>query len=176
MTDAPDLPRTVTAGDSKEAVADPAALENADGAGPLGRAVDWVLVLWITALAGWAALLGVVYLPLYLGTIPLPISAAIGVAAMWWGPRACYRLTGSLPSAFLPAAAWFGVSVWLVLTRNAILGGVPFAVATGQWRVMVLLGLGSLAAAASIGLVWGDRLKTRLASERAGPGDGDSPG
>jgi len=53
---------------------------------------------------------------------------------------------------------------------------VPFAVATGQWRVMVLLGLGSLAAAASIGLVWGDRLKTGLASERAGPGDGDSPG
>ena len=30
-------------------------------------------------------------------------------------PRACYRLTGSLVAALLPVAAWFGVSVWLVL-------------------------------------------------------------
>ena len=171
MTDAPNAPRTVT-----QHTSDPAVPDTAGGAQQLGRAVDWLLVLWITALAGWAALLGVVYLPLYIGTIPLPISAAIGVAAMWWGPRACYRLTDSLSAAFLPAAAWFGVSVWLVLSRNAILGGVPFAVATGQWRVMVLLGLGSLAAAASIGLLWGDRLRTRLAGERAGPGDADSPG
>jgi len=176
MTDARDLPLTVTAGDLTGDAADPAVTRSGGGSRLPGRAVDWLLVLWITALAGWAALLGVVYLPLYIGTIPLPISAAIGVAAMWWGPRACYRLTGSLLAAFLPAAAWFGVSVWLVLTRNAILGGVPFTVATGQWRVMVLLGLGSLAAAASIGLAWGDRLKTRLASERAGPGAPDSPG
>jgi hypothetical protein len=176
MTDARDLPRTVTALDSRGDAADPSGPESAAGAGQLERAVDWLLVLWISALAGWAALLGIVYLPLHIGTIPLPISAAIGVAAMWWGPRACYRLTGSLLAAFTPAAAWFGVSVWLVLTRNTILGGVPFAVATGQWRVMVLLGFGSLAAAASIGLVWGDRLKTRLESERAGPGDADPPG
>lgn len=174
MTDARDLPLTATGADSGSA--DAAGSESARGAASAGRVVDWLLVLWITALAGWAALLGVVYLPLYIGTIPLPISAAIGVAAMWWGPRACYRLTGSLLAAFLPAAAWFGVSVWLALARNDILGGVPFTVGTGQWRVMVLLGLGSLAAAASIGLVWGDRLRARLASERAGPGDPRSPG
>lgn len=176
MTDAPDLPRTVTAADSQGAPGDPVVIGSTGGSGRPVGAADWLLVLWVTALAGWAALLGVVYLPLYIGTIPLPISAAIGMAAMWWGPRACYRLTGSLLAAFLPAVAWFGVSVWLVLTRNAILGGVPFSVATGQWRVMVLLGLGSLAAAASIGLVWGDRLRTRLASERADPGVPDSLG
>ncbi|MEP6563086.1 MAG: hypothetical protein ABJD68_18645, partial [Nakamurella sp.] len=33
----------------------------------------------------------------------------------------------------------------------------------GQWRVMVLLGLGALAAAATIGLLWGDRLRDRIA-------------
>jgi len=174
VTDAQDVPRTVA--NAAAELADPAVPVSVGGVAPTGRAFDWLLVLWVTALAGWAALLGVVYLPLYIGTIPLPISAAIGVVAMWWSPRACYRLTGSLLAAFAPAAAWFGVSVWLVLARNAILGGVPFSVATGQWRVMVLLGLGSLAAAASIGLVWGDRLRTRLASERAGPGVPDSPG
>jgi len=171
MTGAPDGPGTVA-----QDTAELAAPESAPGAGRVGRPVDWLLVLWITALSGWAALLGVVYLPLYIGTVALPISAAFGVAAMWWGPRTCYRLTDSLVAAVLPAAAWFCVSVWLVLTRNAILGGVPFAVGTGQWRVMVLLGLGSLTAAASIGVLWGDRLQTRLASERAGPGDAGSPG
>ena len=35
---------------------------------------------------------------------------------------------------------------------------------------MVLLGLGSLAAAATVGLIWGDRLRDRIAAERpAGP-------
>ena len=171
MTDAPEVPRNVT-----QDAADLAGQQPAAGTDRVGRPVDWLLVLWISALAGWAALLGVVYLPLYVGTVALPISAVFGVAAMWWGPRTCYRLTDSLVAAFLPAAAWFCVSVWLVLTRNAILGGVPFAVGTGQWRVMVLLGLGSLTAAASIGLLWGDRLQTRLATERAGPGAADSPG
>ena len=171
MTDAPEVPRNVT-----QDAADLAGQRPAAGTDRVGRPVDWLLVVWISALAGWAALLGVVYLPLYVGTVALPISAVFGVAAMWWGPRTCYRLTDSLVAAFLPAAAWFCVSVWLVLTRNAILGGVPFAVGTGQWRVMVLLGLGSLTAAASIVLLWGDRLQTRLATERAGPGAADSPG
>jgi hypothetical protein len=36
-----------------------------------------------------------------------------------------------------------------------------------QWRVMVLLGLGSLAAAATVGLIWGDRLRERIAAERS---------
>ncbi len=172
MTDAPDLPRTVT--DTSSAASSAAAPANA--ATELGRPVDWLLVVWITALGAWAALLGVIYLPLYLGTVPLPISAAIGVAAMWWGPRTCYRLTHSMVAAFLPAAAWFAVSVWLVITRNAIMVGVPLTVVVGQWRVMLLLGLGSLAAAASIGLVWGDRLKSKLATDRAGPADPDLPG
>ena len=44
---------------------------------------------------------------------------------------------------------------------------LPLTVIDGQWRVMVLLGLGSLAAAATLGLIWGDRLRDRLAAERA---------
>jgi len=137
---------------------------------PAGRPADWLLVLWLSALSGWAALLGIAYLPLYLGSIPLPISAAIGAAIMWWAPRTCYRLTGSMPAAVLPAAVWFTVSVWLVLARNPIMTGVPLTVVAGQWRVMVLLGLGSLAAAASVGMVWGDRLRDKLATQRRSGG------
>jgi hypothetical protein len=141
-----------------------------------GAPVDWLLVAWITLLAAGTAVIGMAFLPLYIGSIPLPISALLGVAAMILAPRACYRLTGSLIAALLPVAAWFAVSVWLVLARNSLIGatdtagalvGLPVSVSTGQWRVMVLLGLGSLAAAATVGLIWGDRLRDRLAAERA---------
>ena len=112
-------------------------------------------------------MLGLAFLPMHIGAVPFPISALLGVGAMILAPRACYRLTGSVLAALLPVAAWFGVSVWLVLSRNTIMPGLPLTVIAGQWRVMVLLGLGSLAAAATLGLIWGDRLRDRLAAERA---------
>jgi hypothetical protein len=81
-------------------------------------------------------------------------------------PRACYALTGSMLAVAAPVVSWFGVSVWLVLSRNALIN-LPVTVYQGQWRVMVLLGLGSLAAAATVGLIWGDRLRERIAAERS---------
>lgn len=141
-----------------------------------GAVVDWLIVALITLLTAWTAVLGMAFLPLHIGSIPFPISALLGVAAMILAPRACYRLTGSLIAALLPVAAWFGVSVWLVLARNSLIGGtdgagvligLPITVTDGQWRVMVLLGLGSLAAAATVGLIWGDRLRDRLTAQRA---------
>lgn len=132
-----------------------------------GAVADWLIVGLITLLTAWTAVLGMAFLPLHIGSIPFPISALLGVAAMVLAPRACYRLTGSLIAALLPVAAWFAVSVWLVLARNSLLGGLPVTVINGQWRVMVLLGLGSLAAAATVGLIWGDRLRDRLTAQRA---------
>ncbi len=151
-------------------LADPVT-DGAGGAPPAGPApgapLDWLVVALITVLTAWAAVIGMAYLPLYIGSIPFPISALVGVAAMILAPRACYRLTGSMIAALLPVVAWFGVSVYLVLARNSLMGGLPVTVVNGQWRVMVLLGLGSLAAAATVGLIWGDRLRDRLAAERA---------
>ena len=131
-----------------------------------GELVDWILVALITLLTAWTAVLGIAFLPFYLGPVPLPVSALLGVGAMILGPRACYRLTGSMPAAVAPVVSWFGVSVALVLSRNALIN-LPVTVYQGQWRVMLLLGLGSLAAAATVGLIWGDRLRERIAAERS---------
>lgn len=130
-------------------------------------AIDWVLVAAITLLSAWAAVIGLAFLPLYVGSVPLPISSLLGVAAMILAPRTCYRLTGSMLAALLPVIAWFGVSVWVVLSYNRLLPTVPLTVIAGQWRVMVMLGLGALAAAATVGLIWGDRLKDRVAAEHS---------
>jgi hypothetical protein len=130
-----------------------------------GELVDWVLVALVTLLTAWTAVVGIAFLPLYLGPVPFPISALLGVGAMILAPRACYGLTGSMLAAAAPVVSWFGVSVWIVLSRNALIN-LPLTVYQGQWRVMVLLGLGSLAAAATVGLIWGDRLRDRIAAER----------
>ena len=124
-------------------------------------------MLLICLLAAWAAVLGVAFLPLHIGVVPLPISALLGVLAMIMAPRACYRLTGSLFAALLPVLAWFGVCVVLVLKTNRMMPQVPLTVVEGQWRVMLLLGFGALAAAATVGLIWGDRLRTRIAAEQS---------
>ena len=139
-------------------------------------AVDWLLVGLISLLAGFVALLGLAFLPLYVGSVPVPVSALLGVAAMILAPRACYRLTGSLAAAAAPVVVWFAVSVWIVLSYNALLPKVPLTVVQGQWRVMVLLGFGSLAAAATVGLIWGERLKLRIAADRQTLQEGAPPG
>ncbi len=167
----PDIPgkgadNAVVANDAVPSGVDGGSATPPDSPAP-GAVVDWLIVGLITLLTAWTAVLGMAFLPLHIGSIPFPISSLLGVAAMVLAPRACYRLTGSLIAALLPVAAWFAVSVWLVLARNSLLGGLPVTVINGQWRVMVLLGLGSLAAAATVGLIWGDRLRDRLTAQRA---------
>ncbi len=132
-----------------------------------GAAADWVLVALITLLVAWTALLGVAFLPWHIGPVPLPISALLGVGAMILAPRACYRLTGTFVAATLPVAAWFVVSVWLVTMRNPMMLGQALSVVQGQWRVMLLLGLGSLAAAATLTLLWAERTRARYADPPA---------
>ena len=127
-------------------------------------AIDWLLVAFVTLLSAFAALVGVAYLPWHVGPVPMPISALLGVGAMILAPRAAYRLTGSMLAAVLPVVAWFGTTVWLVLHRNPMMLSQALSVVNGQWRVMVLLGLGSLAAAATLTLVWAERSQARYAA------------
>jgi hypothetical protein len=144
--------------------------------------VDWLLVAFVTVLSAFTALIGVAYLPWYLGAVPMPVSALLGVGAMILAPRACYRLTGSMLAAAAPVAAWFGVTVWLVLQRNPMMLSQALSVVQGQWRVMVLLGLGSLAAAATLTLLWAERTQARYARvdatagmDRPGSAEADEP-
>ncbi len=138
---------------------------------PVGGVVDWLLVAFVTLLSVWTALVGVAYLPWHIGVVPMPVSALLGVGAMILAPRACYRLTGSFIAAVLPVAGWFVATVWLVLLRNPMMPTQAVSVVQGQWRVMVLLGLGSLAAAATLTLLWAERTRERYAADGRGESD-----
>lgn len=146
----------------------------AAGSGPApgggGAVVDWLLVAFVTVVSALAALVAVAYLPWHIGVVPMPVSALLGVAAMVLAPRACYRLTGSMTAAVVPVLVWFGVTVWLVLSRNPMMRTQALSVVQGQWRVMVLLGLGSLAAAATLTLLWAERSQARYARADAEAG------
>ena len=139
----------------------PPSPSDAAAAGPIA---DWALVIWLTLLGAATGLVGMAFLPLYVGPVPLPISALLGPIVLWWAPRAAYRLTGSMIAAVLPAAAWLITAAWLSIGRNGIVPGQPYSVHLGQWRVMVLLGLGVLAGAAALSLVWGEHVRTQLAA------------
>jgi hypothetical protein len=141
--------------------------------------VDWLLVAFVTLLCALTALVGVAFLPWHIGAVPMPVSALLGIGAMILAPRACFRLTGSLLAAALPVVTWFVVTVWLVLLRNPMMLSQAVSVVNGQWRVMVLLGLGSLAAAATLTLLWAERTQAHYAGtdgDRAAEGaEADEP-
>jgi hypothetical protein len=150
-------------------------LGSAQHRAPRGSVVDWVLVAFLTLLSGWTALVAVAFLPWHIGAVPMPVSAFLGVGTMILAPRACYGLTGSFAAAVLPVASWFIASVWLVLLRNPLMHSQAVTVAQGQWRVMLLLGLGALAAAATLTLLWADRAEARYAAAQTPIDDGVEP-
>lgn len=135
---------------------------------------DWALVLWIVVLSAATAVVGTAFLPLYVGAVPLPVSALLAPPVLWWAAQAAYRLTCSMSAAVLPAAVWLITAGWLSIARNGIVPGQPYAVHDGQWRVMLLLGIGAVSAAAALSLIWAERVRRQIAADR--PGDRTSSG
>ena len=114
---------------------------------------DWLLVALLCALSGVIALFGVFFVPLYLGAVPMPVVIIPVGVALAVLPRTAYRLAPRMAAAAGPPVAWLVVTVWLNLRDNALYRGAP--VAWQGWQFVLLLGVGSLAAAASVGLLWG---------------------
>jgi hypothetical protein len=112
--------------------------------------LDWILVGWLTLLVMVSTVFTVFFLPLYVGTVPLPGSALAGGLIVFVGIRLCYRLTGSMTAALAPAVGWLVVAAYLSFSRTL---GYPLVI--GDWRSTLLLGGGALAAAMGVSLCWG---------------------
>ncbi|MET3806762.1 hypothetical protein ABIB25_003782 [Nakamurella sp. UYEF19] len=128
---------------------------------------DWVLVGALTLLAGVIGVFGIFFLPLYNGSFPLPVVVLAVGLALAVIPRVGYRLTGRMVASILPVVLWFLVTFGLSLTNNSLYRGA--ALAWRGWQFGLLLGVGGLAAAASIGLLWGDHVRVEMAA-RSGAG------
>jgi hypothetical protein len=130
--------------------------------------IDGALVVGCCLVGGYAAVLGFFFLPSYAGAVPLPLSALLPAALAWLLPRICFRLTGSLLAAAAPALVTFAVLLVLLVLPRSANAGMALQVGLAQWRVFVLLGAVALAGAASLGLLWGDKLAAQVRRERAG--------
>ena len=143
--------------------------------GPIGPQgwVDWLIVAWFMLIGAFAGVVAFFFLPMWIGSFPFPAGIVVAVAATALLPWPCYRLTGSLLAAAAPVLAWFMSTVVLLLVSNPLYPVPPRVILPGyEWRLYLLLGLGALAGAASLGLIWGDRLRREIAGRRPA----DQPG
>lgn len=114
------------------------------------RRLDRVIVGWLTLLVLVSTLFAVLFLPLYVGVVPVPVSALVGAGVVYVAIRLSYRLTGSMRAALAPALGWLVAAGYLSFSRTL---GYPLVI--GDWRATLLLGVGALAAAVGVGLCWG---------------------
>ena len=138
---------------------------------------DWLIVAWFALIAAFAGVIGFFLLPMWIGSVPFPVGIVVAAAATALLPWPCYRLTGSLLAAAAPVVAWFVATVALLLVPNSVYRGAPPRIILPgyEWRLYLLLGLGTLAGAASLGLIWGDHLRRSLAAQRAVSAEASSP-
>jgi hypothetical protein len=125
--------------------------------------LDRVIVAWLTLLVLISTVFAVLFLPMYIGTVPLPVSALAGAVVVYAGIRLSYRLTGSMLAAFAPALGWLVAAVYLSFSRTL---GYPLVI--GDWRATLLLGVGALGAAMGVGLSWGTHQLALVAASRSG--------
>jgi hypothetical protein len=133
-------------------------------------AVDWLLVIGCCLLGGYAAVLAFFFLPLYAGSVPVPVSALLLAGLIWLLPATCFRLTGSLLAAAAPAISVFVVLLVLLAWPRSLNAGAPLQVYLAQWRLFLLLGAVALAGAARLGLLWGDVVAARVRAEQTAAG------
>lgn len=112
-------------------------------------AADVLLVMWLTVLATAGAVVAVAYLPWYLGTVPIPLAALLGAVILFLTVQQAYRVTRSIGAAALPAVGWLLASVTLTTYRT-----LGYGLVIGDWRSLLLVGLGSLAGAAALASCW----------------------
>ncbi len=127
--------------------------------------LNWVVVSWLTLLVALTTMFAVFFLPLYVGSVPLPISVAPAALVVFTAIRLSYRLTGSMRAAFAPAVAWLVTAMYLSFSRT-----FNYALVIGDWRATLLLGIGAVAAASGVALCWGMHQLSAI----EGAGDGRS--
>ena len=126
--------------------------------------LDWILVALLTVLMAVIAVFGVFYLPIYIGAVPVPVSVLPLALALVLIPRVAYRLTHRMWAAMAPVLAWLVVSIGLYVTTNSLYLSVP--VTWRGWQFLLLMGVGALSAAASVGLLWGDHMRAEYDARR----------
>lgn len=114
---------------------------SADEAEPLPAALGWFGVVAVALCGAAAALLEVLLVPLYAGSVVAPVAVVLALASNLVLPRMARRIVSTTLAAVLPFLAWLAVIVFFgVLTRpegDVILPGGSGALTYVGYGVML---------------------------------------
>jgi hypothetical protein len=116
------------------------------------RLADLALVVLLTFLTVLVAGFAIFFLPMWAGTVALPVSSLVGAVVVFVNVRLCFRLRNSMAAALAPALAWFLTT--LTLATSTTLG---YPLMRQDWRFLLLFGIGTLAASTAVATSWGHR-------------------
>ncbi len=127
------------------------------------RVPESLLVALLSALMAVVAVFAVLFLPAYVGTVPVPVSAVLAAATCYATVRLCFTLTGSVLAAAAPAAVWLLVTI--VLGTSSTLG---YPLVIGDWRALLLFGLGAVAGSLALAKCWATSLASTASTASTG--------
>jgi hypothetical protein len=133
---------------------------------PLGWSLAAVLV------SAWLAVVEVLWLPLRVGGVPVPVSVLGAVVGNLLLTASARRLSGSRAVAVLPAVVWLAVAVGGAVRRPE--GDLLITGGDGATQVVNLafLLLGVVSAAFGVGRVLGEPRRPAVSPAGAGSGSG----
>ncbi|MCF6745167.1 hypothetical protein E9529_12955 [Blastococcus sp. KM273128] len=121
--------------------------------------------------AGWLAVVEVLWLPLRVGGVLVPVSVVAAVAGNLLLVSAALRLSGSKVVAALPAVTWLAVAVAAMVQRPEgdllLVSGGPLGLVSTAFLL-----LGVLAAALALGLALGTPTRRVSPAGPTGSGSG----
>lgn len=131
----------------------------------MSRALDVAAVVVVSLAAALLGVVEVAFLPLYLGAVPLPLGALLAALTNALAVLALAPLFRRTAVVGTPLAAWL-----LVVLGLGAGGPGGDTMLVGDWRALLLLGLGVVPAA----LLLGRHLGTGIPG--SGPGSGPAAG
>ncbi len=114
--------------------------------------IDVILVGWLTVLLMACTVAVTLFLPLYVGRVPLPGSALVGAVLVYAVVRIGLLLTNSMAGGVIPAVGWLVAAIGVSTSTR-----FGYGLVLGDWRALLMLGAGAMAAAAALALFVGTR-------------------
>jgi len=119
--------------------------------GPL----DYLVLLVVCATAFLAGLVEVLLVPLYSGTVIIPVTVVLGMVTTYALPRLGFWLTGTVGGGLLPLVAWFVATLGLSFVGRPEADVVVEGGNAQQWVLFALIVVGAVVGFATIVRVTG---------------------
>jgi len=125
--------------------------------------LDYLVLLVVCATSFLAGIVEVLLVPLYSGTVILPITVLLGVATTYGFPKLGYWLTTTISGGLLPLVTWFVATLGLAFIGRPEADVVVEGGNAQQWVLFALIVAGAVVGFATVVRVSGAAAQVRTA-------------